>query len=403
MTAAAPNTTTPPASTGIARWQMPALIAGVIGLALTLLGWVLAADKADFYRAYLPSWLFWFQIVAGCLGVLCLQYVTGGEWGILIRRPLGAAARTMWLIALLFIPIVLGARALYPWMDANVMNSHEALREKAGYLNFNFWLGRTILYFALWLFWAWRLRRLSVSFAETRAPETELSRRKMSAAGLLMFVLTLTFCSIDWVMSLEPLWYSSMYGINFLVGAGLGAFAFVTFFLTRLAPTPAMARILKPSHLRDLGNLMLAFVMFWAYTAFSEYLLMWYANLKEEIPHYLVRQSGFWGVIALIVIVFHFFLPFGMLLMRAIKDRASTIAVVTVIVLVVRYIALYWLTAPSYYEHFRYSWVGLTSLVGIGGLWLWAFIGQLKGQSIIPVHETWVEEAIREGALNVNA
>lgn len=403
MTAAAPNTTTPPASTGIARWQTPALIAGVIGLALTLLGWVLAADKADFYRAYLPSWLFWFQIAAGCLGILCLQYVTGGEWGILIRRPLGAAARTMPLIALLFVPIVIGARVLYPWMDAHVMQSHEALREKAGYLNFNFWLGRTILYFLLWIGWAWGLRKLSVSFAETRSPETELARRKISAAGLLMFVLTLTFCSIDWVMSLEPLWYSSMYGINFLVGAGLAAFAFVTFFLTRLAPVPAMARILKPSHLRDLGNLMLAFVMFWAYTAFSEYLLMWYANLKEEIPHYLVRQSGFWGVIALIVIVFHFFLPFGMLLMRAIKDRAGTIAVVTVIVLVVRYIALYWLTAPSYYEHFRYSWVGLTSLVGIGGLWLWAFIGQLKGQSIIPVHETWVEEAIRDGALNVNA
>jgi hypothetical protein len=292
---------------------------------------------------------------------------------------------------------------LYPWMDAHYMNSHEALREKLGYLNFNFWLGRTVFYFVIWMFWAWRLRVLSLSFAETRSPDTELSRRKMSAAGLLMFVLTMTFCSVDWIMSLEPLWYSSMYGINFLVGAGLSAFAFVTFFLTRLAPMPAMARILRPSHLRDLGNLMLAFVMFWAYTAFSEYLLMWYANLKEEIPHYLVRQSGIWGVLALIIIVFHFFLPFGMLLLRAIKDRAGTIAIVTVIVLCVRYVAIYWLVGPSYYAHFRYSWIGLTSLVGIGGLWLWAFIGQLKGQSIIPVHETWVEEAIREGALNVNA
>jgi hypothetical protein len=401
VTAATPNAT--PASTGITRWQMPALVAGVVGLVLTLIGWFVAGDKADFYRAYLPSWIFWFQIVGGCLGVLCLQYVTGGEWGILIRRPLAAAARTMWLMALLFLPIIIGARVLYPWMDAHLMSSHEALREKVGYLNFNFWLGRTIFYFVIWIFWAWRLRALSLSFAETRAPETELSRRKMSAAGLLMFVLTMTFCSVDWVMSLEPLWYSSMYGINFLVGAGLSAFAFVTFFLTRLAPMPAMARILRPSHLRDLGNLMLAFVMFWAYTAFSEYLLMWYANLKEEIPHYLVRQSGFWGVLALLIIVFHFFLPFGMLLLRSIKDRASTIAVVTVIVLCIRYVAIYWLVGPSYYAQFRYSWVGLTSLVGIGGLWLWAFIGQLKGQSIIPVHETWVEEAIREGALNVNA
>ncbi|MCU1244143.1 MAG: hypothetical protein JWN02_53 [Acidobacteria bacterium] len=401
MTAATPAPT--PTSTGITRWQTPSLVAGIIGMVLTIAGWLLAADKADFYRAYLPSWMFWFQIAAGCLGVLCLQYVTGGEWGILIRRPLAAAARTMWLLAILFLPIIIGAHALYPWLDPNLVRAHEALQAKSGFLNFNFWVARTIFYFLIWIFWAWRLRVLSLSFAETRSPETELTRRKMSAAGLLMFVLTMTFCSVDWIMSLEPLWYSTMYGINFLVGAGLSAFAFVTFFLTRLAQTPAMGRILRPSHLRDLGNLMLAFVMFWAYTAFSEYLLMWYANLREEIPHYLVRQSGIWGVLALLVIVFHFFLPFGMLLMRAIKDRAGTIAIVTVIVLAIRYVATYWLIGPSYYEHFRYSWIGLTSLVGIGGLWLWAFITQLKGQSIIPVHETWVEEAIREGALNVNA
>jgi hypothetical protein len=403
MTAAAPQPTT--AATGIARWQGPALIAGIIGLVLTALGFFTSmAHPETFYRAYLPSYLFWFQIVAGCLGVLCLQYVTGGEWGILIRRPLGAAARTMILMALLFIPVVIGAHHLYPWMDAHFINSDEAMKLKAGYLNFNFWLLRTVLYFVLWILWAWRIRVLSLDFAKTRSPYTELSRRKWSAAGLLMFVLTITFASIDWAMSLEPRWMSSMYGINFLVACGLAAFAFVTFFLTRLAPHPPMSGILRPSHLRDLGNLMLAFTMFWAYTAFSEYLLIWYANMKEEIPHYLVRQHGAWGVISILLLIFHFFLPFFLLLMRAIKDRPSTIAAVTVIVLVIRYVGVYWLVGPSYYgRHFQYSWISLAALVGIGGLWLWAFIGQLKGQSIIPIHETWVEEAIRDGAVNVNA
>jgi hypothetical protein len=397
-----PQPANPDASTGIARWQTPSLIVGVIGLAISAFGWF--SSPLDFYRAYLPSFLFWFQIVAGCLAVLCLQYVTGGEWGVLIRRPLGAAARTMILMAILFVPIAIGAGTLYPWAHGAVTGAKESLWFRQGYLRLTAWWIRSAIYFFLWILWAWRIRVLSLDFAKTRSPYTELSRRKWAASGLLMMVLTLTFCSIDWAMSLEPTWYSTMYGITFLVASGLAAFAFVTFFLTRLAETKAMAGILQPKHLRDLGNLMLAFVMFWAYTAFSEYMLTWYANLREEIPHYLVRQHGFWAAIAAALIVFHFFLPFSLLLLRSVKDRASTIAAVTVVVLIARYIGTYWLVGPSYYGgQFHYSPYSLASLIGIGGLWIWAFIGQLKGQSIIPIHETWVEEAIREGALNVNA
>jgi hypothetical protein len=390
------------ASTGIVRWQTPSLVVGIIGLAISTFGWF--SNAQDFYRAYLPSFLFWFQIVAGCLAVLCLQYVTGGEWGVLIRRPLGAAARTMILMAILFVPIAIGATSLYPWAHGAVTGAKESLWFRQAYLKLSAWWIRSAIYFFIWILWAWRIRVLSLDFAKTRSPYTELSRRKWAAGGLLVMVLTLTFCSIDWAMSLEPTWYSTMYGITFLVSSALAAFAFVTFFLTRLAATKAMANILRPSHLRDLGNLMLAFVMFWAYTSFSEYLLTWYANLREEIPHYLVRQHGVWAVIAALLIVFHFFLPFSLLLMRAIKDRAGTIAAVTVVVLIARYIGTYWLVGPSYYgSAFHYSIYSLTSLVGIGGLWMWVFIDQLKGQSIIPIHETWVEEAIREGALNVNA
>jgi hypothetical protein len=195
-----------------------------------------------------------------------------------------------------------------------------------------------------------------------------------------------------------------MYGITFTVGCALSAFAFVTFFLSQLARTGAMAGILKPSHLRDLGNLLLAFVMFYAYTAFSEFLLIWYGNMHEEIPHYLIREHGVWGVLAFSLVIFHFFLPFFMLLMRPIKDRPQTIAIVTVIIIVMRYVAIYWLVAPSWYgEEFHYSWMDFTSLIGIGGIWMFAFIHELKGQTIIPIHETWVEEALREGALRVHA
>jgi len=388
--------------TGIGRWQMPALIVGIVGILLSVVGWFISAT--EFFQAYLPAFIFWFQLAVGSLGILMLQYVTGGEWGVLLRRPLGAAARTMWVMVLFFVPIAMGLKAIYPWARPEVVAHDEILKLKEPYLNGTAFLIRAAVYFAIWMLWAWRLRALSLRFYEDRSPDTDLSRRKWAAFGLVLFCLTMTFAGIDWMMSTEPKWVSSMYGINFLISSGLAAYAFCTWFLTRLADKPAMRDVLKPTLFRDLGNLMFAFVLLWAYTAFSEYLLIWYANLKEEIPHFIVRQSGLWGFIALLLVVFHFFLPFAMLLMRAIKDRPGTVGAVAMIILVIRFFAIYWLTEPSFSgAHFHFSWISLAALAGIGGVWLYLFIGQLKGQTIIPIHETWVEEAIREGALKTNA
>jgi hypothetical protein len=393
--------TTRQESTGVTAWEKPSLIIGIIGAAASAIGWFI--DPVTFYRSYLPSYIFWFQIVAGALGILMLQYMTGGEWGILIRRPLGAAARTMTWMAVLFIPIAIGIPHIYAWANPEIVAHDPVLQLKQPYLNPTSFLIRTAIYFALWILFAWRIRVLSLRFYEDRSPYTDLSRRRWAGAGLPMFCLTMTFAGIDWLMSLEPKFTSSMYAITFLIASGLAAYAFVIIFFARLSTTRAMADILKPNHLRDLGNLMLAFVMLWAYTAFSEFLLIWYANLKEEIPHFLIRQHGAWGFVAIMLIIFHFFLPFFMLLMRDIKDRASTIAVVATIILVIRYVNVYWLAAPSWYgENFHYSWMSLAALVGIGGLWLYSFINQLKGQTIIPIHETWVEEAMRDGVLKTD-
>lgn len=400
---AAPGTSRSTA-TGIARWQTPALIVGAIGLAVSAIGLFVDPWRADFFRGWLISYLFWFAIAAGCLAILMLQYVTGGEWGLMIRRPLGAAARTMWLMALLFVPVALGMKAIYPWMAPDFFTGVHVVQAKKIWLSSGAFLTRALIYFILLFTLAFVLRRLSVRFYEDRAPETELARRKVAAGGLLVVVLTLTFVSIDWMMSLEPMWYSSMYGITFVVGCALSGMTFVIFFLTRIASTEAMTAVLKPSHLRDLGNLTLAFVMFYTYTAFSEFLLVWYGNIKEEIPHYLWREHGTWGIVAALVVLFHFFLPFFLLLMRSIKDRAETIGWVAVLLLVMRYVTIYWLIAPSWTkQEFHYSFLSLTTLIGIGGIWMFEFIRQLKGQSIIPIHETWVEEAIREGAVKVHA
>jgi hypothetical protein len=384
------ETSRPPKATGIARAQVPALIVGIIGMAIAIAGYFVSGPEE-----FIP---------AGALGILCLQYVTGGEWGVLIRRPLGAAARTIPLFLLFGIPVFLGLKYIYVWANENVVAHDHLLQQKQLWLNPTGWLVRTLLYFALWSLWAWRIRRLSLKFYEDRSPYVELRRRKWAAAGLLVYVFTLTFTGIDWVMSLEPKWYSSMFGIAFLVSAGLSAFAFVTLFLCLLSGNKAMEDILKPSHFRDLGNLMLAFTMLWAYTNFSQFLLIWYGNIKEETPYYLKRTHGMWGWMALALIIFHFFLPFTMLLMRGIKDRPKTIMIVTIIILVMRFVDTYWLVAPAFYgEEFHFPWITIFAFLGIGGLWLFAFLAQLKGQTIIPIHETWVEEAIREGALTTEA
>jgi len=403
-----------PHISGIARAQMPALILGILGLGGAIAGFV--TNRPEFFKAWLAPYVFWFLMAAGSLAILMLQYVTGGQWGVMIRRPLGAAARTIPLFLLFGLPLAFGMEHVYVWANpdyaahepmlqppaehATGLQAVPAVAEKGVWLKPNFWIGRAIFFFALWSLWVWRIRVLSLDFAETRSPYTELSRRKWSSAGLLMIVLTLTLVSVDWVMSLEPKWYSSMFGIAFTVGAGLSAFAFVTFFLTLLAGNPALEGVLKPSLFRDLGNLMLAFTMLWAYTNFSQFLLIWYGNIKEETPYYLKRMHGVWGWMATALVLFHFFLPFIMLLMRSIKDKPSTIRIVTVIILVMRFVDIYWLVAPAHYgETFHFSWITIAAFLGIGGIWLWTFIQLLKGQTIIPIHESWVDEAIREGAL----
>jgi hypothetical protein len=392
------RTTAAASSTGIGRWQTPALAIGVIGAVLSVIGFFV--DPLQFSRSYLPSYLFWFEIAAGALTVQMLQYITGGQWGLMIRRPLGAAGRTLPWLALLFVPVILGIKHTYPWANPEVVRANEALSKTTHYLNPTGFIVRAAVYFAIMIGFALMLRRYARQFAETRSPYVDVYRRGLSAFGVLVMVLVLTFVSIDWQMSLEAGWTSTIFGISFVVSCGLSAFAFVVFLLSRLASTGAMAEILRPSHLRDLGNLTLAFIMLWAYTSFSQFLLIWYANIKEEIPYYVMREHGVWGWIAAVLIIFHFFVPFFMLLMRSIKDRPTTIGALALVILVMRYVDIYWLTAPSYYsEIFRYSWMDLATLLGIGGLWVWLFIGQLKGQTIVPIHETWVEEALREGAI----
>lgn len=378
------------------RFEKPALVVGIVGLVLSAIGGFL--QPPHFFQAYLVAYIFWASIALGSIALLAIQYLTGGVWGVLIRRPLESAAKTLPLLLIGFVPIFLGMRHLYSWSRHDVMEHDVLLQKKAAYLNVPFFSARTIVFFILWIAIGYLLTKWDREYEDTGNPRLILRIRKVSAAALLIMTLTLTFASVDWMMSLEPHWYSTMYGISFVVGTLLSAMTFAIMVTVRLADEKPMAEVVAPTHLRDLGNLTFAFTMLWAYTAFSQFLLIWYGNLKEETPWYLVRSHGGWGVIAVLLMVFHFFVPFLLLLMRDVKDRAKTLGTVAAILLAMRLVDYFWLITPAFHrEVFFIHWLHVATVVGIGGVWLYLFLVRLREESPLPMYEEVVREALTHG------
>ncbi|HVT44070.1 MAG TPA: hypothetical protein VMT00_06745 [Thermoanaerobaculia bacterium] len=374
-------------------FQKPALIAGIIGVVVSAAGAVVA--PVELFRSYLIAFVFITSLSVGSLAVLMLQYLTGGVWGVLLRRPLEAAARVLPFTAVAFIPVIFGIHSIYEWSHEDVVRTDALLHQKAAYLNTPFFILRSAIYFALWLTATWLLTRWSVrqERADEPSPWRGLKMRHVSAAGLIILALTLTFASVDWLMSITPHWFSTMYGLSFMIATALTAFAFVVIVAVLLARDEPFASIVEPGNFRDFGNLLFAFVMLWAYTTFGEFLLIWYGNLREEVPWYLVRSRGGWGFVSLLLIVFHFFLPFFVLLMRAIKDRPRTVGMVAALVLAMRFVHIVWLVRPNYDATFRLHWLDPVTLVGLFGLWLYFFIGQLRRKPLLPQYEPYVQEA----------
>ena len=385
------DTVTP---TPLDRFRIPALVVGVIALAI--LAFSATRNVDAFYRAWLIGFLFWFGVSIGSLGVLMLQYLTGGNWGVVMRRPLEAAARTLRLVALFLVPVLLGMHSLYEWTHAEAVAEDALLQHKTPYLNTPFFIGRTILYFAIWLTFVFLIERWARRYEETGDPWYALRLRGLSAGGLLVLGLTLTFASVDWMMSIEPHWFSTMYGISFVIGNLLTGFAFTIVMVVAMAGSEPLSRVAKPMSFRDFGNLQLAFIMLWAYTAFSQFMLIWYGNLQEETPYYLRRMSGGWGAVAAILIVFHFFLPFVFLLMRGIKDRPRTLGAVSLLILVMRVLDLRWLISPAFEKSFHFDWRISAAVIGLGGIWFALYTRFLRSKSLVPMSEPYVQKALGE-------
>jgi len=388
-------------STELALPLRRSIAVGVIAYAVCLIGWFF--DRQQFFQAYLVGYIFWLGVPLGCLGILMIHHLVGGTWGFVIQRALESAVRTFPVLALLFVPLLFGLPQLYAWARPDVVAHDAVLQQKAAYLNIPAFIVRAVLYFALWSLLGFLLSRWSAQQDRSDAPALTQKLQTLSGPGLVIYGLTVTFSAIDWLMSLEPRWYSTIFGMMFMVSHGLLGLVFVigvSCFLSRRLP---LARFLAPWVFQDLGNLLLAFVMLWAYLSFSQFLLVWMENLQQEIPWYLHRINGGWGVIAVALIGLQFALPFVLLLSRAVKRHAAALCVVAAGIAVMHQIELYWFVVPSFHpDGFTLHWTTLVAPIAIGGIWLAAFLSQLKNQPLLPLRDPRFIAIIEEHGLVQN-
>jgi hypothetical protein len=384
----------------IARLQQRALVVGVVALVAGIAGALVNPDQ--FFRSWLIGFLFCLGLTLGSLGLLMLQHLTGGEWGLVGRRVFEAASRTLPIVALFFIPILFGLPRIFLWARPEAVAADHILQMKAPYLNVPFFVGRAVFYFLVWMACMVLLTRWSDAQDRGEVAVTPADSRRfrvVSAPGLLLYALTITFAGIDWVMSLDPHWFSTIFGLLLFTGQGLAAFAFVIAVLAALSAVEPVASVVSARQFHDLGKLLLAFVMLWAYLAFSQFLIIWAGNLPEEIPWYIERIRGGWGYVALLVAFGHFALPFVVLLSRDLKKNRSLLAKVAVGILVMRLVDIIWLVAPAFpHSGFAVHWMNVVVPVGLVGIWLFLFARQLRSRPLLPLNDPFFKETFAHEA-----
>ncbi len=368
------------------RLQMRSLIVGLIALAACAAGAFTNLDQ--FFRSYLMAFLFWGGLSLGCFSALMIYHAAGGNWGFISRRLLESATRIMPFVLLMLTPILFGLNNLYDWTKPADVAKSEVLQRKALYLNLPFFFVRLVIYFAVWFALSYFLNRWSAEQDRTADPSLKNRMKSLSCPGLLIHGFMVTFLVVDLVMSLQAEWFSTIFGMIFLVGQLISAIALVILMLLMLGRHEPLASKLQSKHFHDLGNLMLAFVILFAYLSYSQFLLIWSANLPSENPWYMRRLFNGWGVVAWIVLLFHFAIPFLLLLMRYIKRRGELLAFVAIGLIIMRNIELYWTVEPAFHPNALYfHWLDVAAPIGLGGIWLALFAWQLKSRPLLPLHD----------------
>jgi len=373
------------------------MIAGVLGVVLAVAGFFMSgAEGADrFYRAYLVAYTFWMGVVLGSMALLMVQHLSGGVWGIVLRRPFEAAVRTLPFMAVLFIPILFGMHSLYHWSHADAVASDPILQMKSLYLNVPFFYARQAFYFIVWGTMGHLLTRWSAEHDRTGDPKLLDKLGVLSGAGLVIYFLTVTFAMVDWTMSVNPHWFSTIWGMLYIGGQGLSAFAFGICVLVLLSQTAPLNKVLTSHHFHDLGKFLFAFLMLWAYLSFSQFLIIWSANLPEEIPHYLDRWENSYQYLSIFIVVGHFIVPYALLLSRDLKKNSAKLRVVATWIICARLADYYWHVAPEFHhEGFTFSLLDIALPLALGGIFISIFVSQLSGRSLLPVNDAGLEKAL---------
>jgi hypothetical protein len=391
---------TPTLRSELDRLQRLASVAAVLGAGLCVLGYFL--QPVQFFRSYLFGYMFWLGITLGCLAVLMIHHLVGGAWGAVTRRILESGTRTILLMVLLGIPLYFGLHDLYSWAGPEGAEGAATASFRHLYLSLPFFLWRAAFYFVAWLVIIGCLNYWSRQQERARDEAVVVSRNRrlnlLSAGGMVVYGLTVTFAGIDWMMSLESHWFSTLYGFLVISGQLLAAMAFATLMTAFLAHTEPLSSVLTPGIYNDLGNLLLAFVMLWAYCAFSQLLITWSGNLPEEIQWYLQRSRGGWDWIRLLLLLFHFAVPFFLLLSRGVKRNVALLKAVTATLLVMHLVDLFWLIMPAFFpEQLHVHWLDLAAPLGLGGCWIFMFAWHLKRRSPLPMHDPRLQEVVQHG------
>jgi len=375
---------------GLNRFQKSSLAVGLVAMALCVSGGF--HSPTQFFRSYLFAFVFWVGAALGCSAILMLHHLVGGRWGFPLRRSLESGTRAIYLMAVLAVPLLFGLRLLYRWADPEKVKLDALLQYKAPYLNVPFFIVRTAIYFIIWIAMAYFLNKWSLKQDETGDPSLTARLQNLSGPGLVIFGLTVTYASVDWVMSLEPQWFSTIYGMIFMVTEGLAGMSIVTIVVILLSPYEPLYDLVSKRVLNDYGNLLLTFTMLWAYLSFSQYLIIWSGNLQDEIPWYVSRASGGWAWVALALVIFHFAVPFLLLLSRFVTRRKLWLGVVAAIQLVMSVIDIFWLTVPAYERAGpQFHVLDWLAVLGIGGIWFWWFATNLKSKPLLPLHDPRME------------
>lgn len=389
----------------VGRLEKSALVVGVLGLIGCIIGWI--TSPADFFRSYLMAFLVVLGLSLGSLGLLMLQHLTGGHWGILIRRPLEAATRVLWVVAVFFLPLIPGMKYLYTthkvgdeirigWLDPSNAGAEGHLSDlQKWYLTHNGFLIRAVIYFVLWIGLMLLFNALSAQQDVRQDDRALRARIKFYAGpGIIIYVFAMTFAAIDWSMSLSPHWASTIYGFLYVAGQCISAMSLMIITVVMFSYSEPFSHIIQKRHLHDLGKLLFAFNMLWAYFSFSQLLIIWSGNQPEEITYYKERLYGAWGAVAIIVVTLHFFIPFFALLSRDVKRNRAVLPKIAMWLIVMRVVDIFWWTRPEFTLSALPSLWDFAAVLALGGIWLWFFAVQLKQQPLLPLGEPKLAEAI---------